>query len=62
MDFHGLTEEQKEQARACNTPEEMLALAKKLGVKLSDSELEAICGGGNWCFDDCPDNASPRFP
>ena len=61
MDFHGLTEEQKEQARACNTPEEMLALAKKLGVKLSDSELEAI-SGGNWCFDDCPDNVSPHFP
>ena len=23
---------------------------------------EAISGGGNWCFDDCPDNVSPHFP
>ena len=48
MDFNDLTPEQKEQARACNTPEEMMALAKKLGYKLSDEELDGIAGGASW--------------
>ena len=45
MKKDGLTEEQKARARACNTPEEVLALAKEEGYELSDDELEAISGG-----------------
>lgn len=36
----------KEKAKACNSPEELLALAKREGYKLTDAEMEAISGGG----------------
>ena len=55
MDFKDLTEEQKAKARACKTPEELLALAKEEGYELSDEELDAVSGG--WCPSDgesCP--------
>lgn len=45
MDFKDLSPELREKAKACKTPEEMLALAKKEGCKLSDEEMEGIAGG-----------------
>ena len=48
MEFKDITPEQKEQARACTTTEELLALAKKEGYELSDEELDAVSGGGFW--------------
>ena len=43
-------------AQACNTPEEMLALAKEEGYELSDEELETV-SGGYWCpAVGCPTN------
>lgn len=48
MEFDKLTEEQEAKARACKTPEEVLALAKEEGYELSDDELEAVAGGGAW--------------
>ena len=45
MDFKDLSPELREKAKACKTPEEMLALAKKEGYKLSDEELAAVSGG-----------------
>ena len=45
MDFENLTEEQKEKAQACKTPDEMLALAREEGYELSDEQLEAVSGG-----------------
>ena len=48
MDFRDLTPEQKERARACKTPEDILALAKEEGFELADEELLAIAGGGDW--------------
>jgi len=55
MNFENLTPEQQEKARACKTPEEILALAKAEGYELSDEELEGVSGG--WCHDYC-DNCS----
>ena len=52
MNFNDLTEEQKAKARACRTPEDMLALAKEEGYELSDAELEEVSGGWG---DPCPD-------
>jgi len=51
MNFEDLTPEQQEKARACKTPEEVLALAKQEGYELSDAELDGIAGGA-WACDD----------
>ena len=45
MDFKDISPEQREKVKACQTPEELLALAKKEGYKLSEEELEAVSGG-----------------
>ena len=45
IDNLGLSPELREKAKACKTPEEMLALAKAEGYKLSDAEMEAVSGG-----------------
>jgi len=50
MNLKDISPELREKAKACKTPEEMLALAKKEGYKLSDEEMEGIAGG--WS---CPD-------
>lgn len=48
MDFESLSEEMKTKAKACTSPEELLALAKEEGYELSDEELEGIAGGASW--------------
>lgn len=45
MDINSLTPEQMEKAKACTTAEELVALAKKEGIELTDEQLEAIAGG-----------------
>jgi len=49
MNYEELTPEQQKKAKACKTPEDVLALAKEEGLELSDEELEAVSGG----WDDC---------
>ena len=54
MDFKDLSPELREKAMKCGSPEELLALAKKEGYKLSDEEMQAVSGGGwSGCSDDC---------
>ena len=48
-----ISPELREKAKACKTPEELLALAKKEGYKLSDEEMQAVSGGGWTCDDSC---------
>ena len=48
MKFSDLTPEQQEKARACKTPEDMLALAKAEGYELSVEDLEGVAGGNAW--------------
>ncbi len=48
MDFKDIPQELKDKIRDCKTPEEILALAKEEGYKLSDEELEGISAGGVW--------------
>ena len=52
MNFENLTPEQLEEARACKSSEELAALAAKVGVELSDEELEGL-SGGSWATE-CP--------
>ena len=48
MDYGDLTPEQMEKARACKSPEDILALAKEEGYELSEDELDAVSGGSDW--------------
>lgn len=50
MDFENLdiSPELRAKAKACTSPEELLALAKSQGYKLSDAEMEAVSGGSGW--------------
>ena len=43
----GLTEEQIAKLEACKNQEEMLELAKKEGIELTDEQLAAVSGGCN---------------
>ena len=43
--LNGLTDEQKEKAKACKTPKELIALLGEMGVAQPDELLEAISGG-----------------
>ena len=57
MNYEDLTPEQKDKARACKTPKELVALAAAEGYELSDEELAAINGGASWdCISDCHDH------
>lgn len=58
MNYSDLTDEQKALAKACKTPEELIALAKDQGVELTDEQLESIAGG--WGNDDCDDCLEDR--
>ena len=61
-----ISPELREKAMKCKTSEEVLALAKSEGYKLSDAEMEAVSGGGTWescsvwCENDrCPSHKRP---
>lgn len=53
--FDSISPELAEKAKACKTPEELLAFAKEEGIELSNEQLEDISGGtwGTDCHDDC---------
>ena len=53
MDFNDLSPELREKAQACTSPEELLALAKQEGYKLSEDELSAVSGGKAWSGAQC---------
>ena len=56
MEFDELSEDLKERAKACKTPEEVLALAKEEGIELADEQLEQVAGGkGKWAHEECQD-------
>ena len=56
MEFDELSQELKDKAKACKTPEEVLALASEEGLALSDEELEEIAGGkSKWAHEQCDD-------
>lgn len=56
MEFDEISQELKDRAKACKTPEELLALARDEGITLSDAELEQVAGGrGKWAHEQCSD-------
>lgn len=52
MNIDDLSPELRAKAEKCETPEELLALAKEEGVELSEDDLEAVSGG----WGTCPEN------
>ena len=60
FDWKSLSDEQRREllkkAAACETPEELMALAKEQGYELSDEQLEAVAGGLRWGCDDHTNN------
>ena len=46
MDYKDLSPELKEKVAACQSMDELKALAEEEGLSLGDEELEAIAGGG----------------
>ena len=45
--YDSLSEEQKAQAQACKTKDELTQLAAEAGVELPDEALDAVSGGCN---------------
>ena len=63
MDFDSLTPEQIEKAKACKTPEELLALAKDEGLELSEEQLDSVAGGvAGWGVPDTYPNDTTPVP
>ena len=55
MDTEKLDPKVKAKLKGCETPEEIVALAREEGYELSDSELEGISGG--WGGGSCSEKA-----
>ena len=49
MDLNNISDQLMEEARNCKTPEELLALAKREGIELTDEQIEGVAGGQDWC-------------
>ena len=50
--LNGLTDEQKEKAKACRDGKELIALLDEMGVALPEEALDAVAGGTEqiWMF------------
>ena len=57
--FKGLTDDQIERARACNSQTELLKMAKAEGVELTNEQLAAI-NGGMCSVTDCSEMICPK--
>ena len=44
----GLSEEMRAKVGACETPQELIALAEEQGVELTNEQLRAVSGGVDW--------------
>ena len=53
MKYQIASDEQQAKLEACNTPEDILALAREEGYELTDEQLASVAGGGFW-GDDVP--------
>lgn len=52
MYFDDLTQEQQERIRSCETPDEILDVAKEYGMEFSEEQFDAVSGGDQnelWC-------------
>ena len=52
MDLNSISPELREQARACKSADELLALVESEGIELSDEQLVGIAGGFDWSCSD----------
>ena len=60
MDFENLKNpELQEKLKACETPDELVALVKEEGMELTDEQIEAISGGWGCRNDSINDRYDP---
>ena len=57
----GLTPEQLEKVKHCQTQEELLKLAKAEGIELTSEQIEAVSGGGCLSTMKCPNCGSKDY-
>ena len=50
--YESLSDDLKAKVANCKTGEELVALAEKEGIELTDEQLDAISGGGGWLCSD----------
>ena len=60
MNIDDLTPEQRAKAMECKTAEELVELAERFGVALTEEQLDAVSGGDDWGLDDCSDNTCEK--
>ena len=48
MDLNELTEEQKAKLKSCKDSAELQSMLSTMGIELTDEQLEAAAGGGDW--------------
>jgi len=48
MDYSNISPELREKAKACESVDELIELAKEESIELSDEQLEHITGGSSW--------------
>ena len=60
MNFADIPDDIRERALACKSPEELLSLAKEEGYELSDEDLDAVNGGGDWDDRSSPHGSSQK--
>ena len=54
MENPNVTKEQVARLKACESAEEVLALAKQEGIELTDAQLDAVSGGWGGDTPNCP--------
>ena len=60
MNFEDLTPEQRAKALECKTAEELVDLAERFGVALTEEQLAAVSGGDDWGITDCSTNTCEK--
>ena len=61
--YDSLSDDLKAKVATCKTGEELVSLAEKEGIELTDDQLDALSGGGGWaCSDnDCYEDSTGEF-
>ena len=57
--YDSLSDDLKAKVANCKTGEELVSLAEKEGIELTDDQLDAISGGATWTCDSHSNDVDP---